>query len=118
MKTQKRMRAGNKHKAWTNAEKKLLKTMTKDGKSIKEIANLLGRTSNAIAFQRIYLGCTTPKMKKGRVAKVVERVVNKPVGIQSTATRDEARDMARAAREIARANGKRITMAMFFVENF
>ena len=33
-----------------------------------------------------------------------------------TITREQAKDMTSAARQIARANGKRITMAMFFVE--
>lgn len=32
-------------------------------------------------------------------------------------TRDKAKEMSRAARQIARANGKRITMAMFFIED-
>jgi hypothetical protein len=32
-------------------------------------------------------------------------------------TRDKAKEMSAAARQIARANGKRITMAMFFVED-
>lgn len=32
-------------------------------------------------------------------------------------TREKAKEMSRAARQIARANGKRITMAMFFIED-
>jgi hypothetical protein len=31
--------------------------------------------------------------------------------------RDKAKEMTGVARQIARANGKRITMAMFFVED-
>ena len=56
-------------------------------------------------------------------APVVKNVKGAKVAITSAAsknvptTRDKAKEMSRAARHIARANGKRITMAMFFVED-
>lgn len=124
MKTEAKMEPGNNYKNWTKKEKKILKMLTKEGKSIKEMAQILGRTRDAVSYQKNVLGYRTPGYPV-RVKKVenvmpasapAPKIQNTAPKIQSTATRDQARDMARAAREIARANGKRITMAMFFVE--
>jgi hypothetical protein len=55
-----------------------------------------------------------PKIKSKKKVIQVEVEASK---ISSVTTRDKAKEMAKAARQIARANGKRITMAMFFVED-
>jgi hypothetical protein len=101
--------------AWTKKEIKVLKKMSRDGKSNKEIAEVLGRTPGAIGFRKtkmqIKMKTSTIRTKKGKAVAAVAPV------IPTVSTRDQAKDMARAARGIARANGKRITMAMFFVED-
>ena len=95
-----------KKKVWTKSDRKMMKAMIKEGRTNVEIADALGRTPSAIAFQ------------KHRMSKVHEFLeTREDEGLSRAATRDEAKEMARAARQIARANGKRITMAMFFVEN-
>ena len=112
---------------WTKQDRKSLKTMTKEGKAIKEISDALGRTPAAVVWQKSQMGLTKtksikvkvkiPKIKtsKGKEVKIPTGVtqVETPV----TITREQAKDMSSAARQIARANGKRITMAMFFVED-
>ena len=45
--------------------------------------------------------------------KKVKRVKKIPI----VSPRDQAKEMARVARQVARSNGKRITMAMFFIED-
>jgi hypothetical protein len=102
--------------------------MTKEGKAIKEISDALGRTPASVVWQKSQMGLTkttkkikaeskSPKIKtsKGKEVKIPTGVtqVETPV----TITREQAKDMSSAARQIARANGKRITMAMFFVED-
>jgi IS30 family transposase len=112
---------------WTKQDRKTIKTMTKEGKPIKEISDALGRTPAAVVWQKSQMGLTktkkikvevkVPKIKtsKGKEVKIPTGVtqVETPV----TITREQAKDMSSAARQIARANGKRITMAMFFVED-
>lgn len=105
------MNTVNKNRAWTKRDLKVLKSMTREGKSSKEISGILGRTPGAISFKKSQMGI-----------KVRSRIVNtgdtKVEAVTSPiTTRDQAKVMSRAARQIARANGKRITMAMFFVEN-
>ena len=112
---------------WTKQDRKSLKTMTKEGKAIKEISDALGRTPAAVIYQKGQMGLTStkkikvevkvPKVKtsKGKEVKIPTGV--KQVETPATITREQAKDMSAAARQIARANGKRITMAMFFVED-
>lgn len=104
-------------RAWSKKEDKVLAKMTSKGKSNEEIAEVLGRTPGAVAFRKSKFGVKT---------KTVRTKDGQPITIQAgpmvtdapvVSTRDQAKEMARAARHIARANGKRITMAMFFVEN-
>jgi hypothetical protein len=59
----------------------------------------------------------SPKIKtsKGVEVKTPKSIV--PVSTTTTITREQAKDMTSAARQVARSNGKRITMAMFFVED-
>jgi hypothetical protein len=112
---------------WTKQDRKTLKSMSKEEKTIKEISDALGRTPAAVLYQKSQMGLTktksikvkvkSPKIKtsKGKEVKIPTGVtqVETPV----TITREQAKDMSSAARQIARANGKRITMAMFFVED-
>jgi hypothetical protein len=104
--------------AWTKSDRKTLKTRVKEGKTIKDIATELGRTPAAVIYQKSQMGLT--KVTKGtkvrnKEGKVIAEVETQQV--ETVSTRDRAKEMARAARQIARANGKRITMAMFFVED-
>lgn len=112
---------------WTKQDRKTLKVMTKEKKSIKEISDELGRTPAAVIYQKSQMGLT--KAKKIKVEVKIPKVktsegkeVKIPTGVSqvetpATPTREQAKDMSSAARQIARANGKRITMAMFFVED-
>ena len=99
-------------RAWTKKEIRILKSMSKDGKTNKEISEVLGRTPGAVGFRKSQMQIKM-KTKKVRVSPETVQVSSVPVAN----TRDHAKSMARAARHIARANGKRITMAMFFVED-
>lgn len=102
--------------AWTKKEIKVLKKMSREGKSNKEIAEVLGRTPGAIGFRKTKMQI---KMKTSKIRTKKGKAVTAAVApvIPTVSTREQAKDMARAARHIARANGKRITMAMFFVED-
>jgi hypothetical protein len=112
---------------WTKQDRKDLKAMTKEKKSIKEISDSLGRTPAAVLYQKSQMGLA--KTKKIKVEVKVPKIktskgkeVKIPAGVSQvetpqTITREQAKDMSSAARQIARANGKRITMAMFFVED-
>ncbi len=99
-------------RAWTKKEIRILKSMSKDGKTNKEISEVLGRTPGAVGFRKSQMKIKM-KAKKERVSPGVAKGTSVPV----VTTRDKAKSMARAARHIARTNGKRITMAMFFVED-
>lgn len=81
-----------------------------DTNHLYEAPKVLGCTENAarIKYGRVF--------KRGVVVKPVAEVIKTSVNPAASVTREQAKDMSRAAREIARANGKRITMAMFFVE--
>ena len=104
-----------KKKVWTKKDRKMLKDMVKEGKSNTQIAEVLGRTAGAIGFQKSVMGVKAPvERKEARPILEASREEVRPIGVS---TRDQAKEMARAARQIARANGKRITMAMFFVED-
>jgi hypothetical protein len=112
---------------WTKQDRKTLKSMSKEGKAIKEISDALGRTPAAVIYQKGQMGLTKPKSikVKAKIPKIKTskgKEVKIPTGVTqveapATITREQAKDMSSAARQIARANGKRITMAMFFVED-
>lgn len=120
------MITNKKGSVWTKSDRKTLKTMCKEGKSIEEISTELGRTTAAVSWQKSQMGLVKtqkikfktkiPKVKtsSGKDVKISNRVTN--VDAPHSITREQAKDMASAARQIARVNGKRITMAMFFVE--
>lgn len=103
---------------WTKQDRKSLKVMTKEGKTIKDIADALGRTPASVIYQRGQMGLNKVKAKKVKTAKGKEVKMPESVVEPTPVTpRDKAKEMSAAARQIARANGKRITMAMFFVED-
>jgi hypothetical protein len=112
---------------WTKQDRKDLKAMTKEKKSIKEISDQLGRTPAAVLYQKSQMGLAKAKkikveVKIPKVKTSMGKEVKIPTGVSQvetpvTITREQAKDMSSAARQIARANGKRITMAMFFVED-
>lgn len=104
-----------KRKVWTKRDRKMLKELAKEGKSNSQIAEALGRTVGAISFQKSVMGIKAPVDRKE--ARPILEDSREEVRPTSASTRDHAKEMAKAARQIARANGKRITMAMFFVED-
>jgi hypothetical protein len=114
----------NDSSAWTKEDRKTLKSMYKGGKSIKEIAEALGRTPAAVQYQKSSMGLSEKRVKKDKSVKMktkegksVEVKVAEAMSNPVASPRDKAKEMTSVARQIARANGKRITMAMFFVED-
>lgn len=116
----------NDSSAWTKEDRKTLKSMYRGGKSIKEIAEALGRTPAAVQYQKSSMGLSEKRVKKEKTLKVKTKsgkkvdvkVSAETVSNTEMSPRDKAKEMTGVARQIARANGKRITMAMFFVEDF
>ena len=96
-------------RVWTKKDLKELKSLVRDGKSNTEIGSILGRTPAAVAYRKFAVKSDVD-VKKVKV-KVKEKVK------ESVDVKDSAKEMTRLVRQIARANGQRITMAMFFVEN-
>lgn len=156
MEKKKKSGAINNGAGWDNSSRNMLKELISKGLPVKKIAKVMGRTPNAITYQKSMMGLTTPnpvrvskgkpknfinlldlikKAKESNMTKVPKmpaaiksKIVAKrtapivappeaPVVNPSNVTREHAKDITRSAREIARANGKRITMAMFFVED-
>lgn len=160
MEKRKKTGAINNGAGWDNGSRSMLKELVSKGLPTKKIAKVMGRTPNAITYQKCAMGLTVQKgvsvrkglgqkadklanlfdlIKKANGSNVTspvkkKKVVAKSVGVvpqgfnpvtmetnksvnPSNVTREQAKDITRSAREIARANGKRITMAMFFVED-
>lgn len=88
---------------WGADEKANFMRMIKKGKSIAEISKKLGRTIDELfdEIQRILI-IKLPELKGADELITVH---------------DKCKAMASAARQVARANGKRITMSMFYVED-
>jgi len=109
----------NDSRIWSKSDRKTLKSMLKDGKTLKDIAGVLGRTPAAVQYQKSAMGLVKPKRvkMKAKSGKSVEVKVAAEAINTEMSPRDNAKEMARVARGIARVNGKRITMAMFFVED-
>ena len=107
---------------WTRSDRKQLKCMVKEGKTIKEIAESLGRTPAAVMYQKSTMGLSSSVKKKVKENSVKIKTktgtieVKAPVAPEMSEM-DKAKEMASFARGVARTNGKRITMAMFFVED-
>jgi hypothetical protein len=113
------------HKAkWAPQEISALRSMSEMGMSAKEIGHLLGRTPNAVAFQKSVHGIVQNKEAKFTGLRTM---IEPSTGVKTSPTppapepknpmRNPAKEITRIARQIARENGKRITMAMFFVED-
>jgi len=104
--------------------------------SISKKISLLGLNKDRASSLNIIGGITIAPAGKGvsRIEDMVEKVKAKAKakgysvvgagdssegsdGIKKETTRDKAKSMTKVARQIARVNGKRITMAMFFVED-
>lgn len=130
---------------WGKSDFATLKRLVKEGKNSAEIAIEMGRTYYSITKKRQIMGLTTPppisksatskiqvgtrmipkaSTSKKKTSDVVEAVKAraKEKGYEVAETpdskvKDKAKSMTKLARQIARVNGKRITMAMFFVED-
>ena len=130
---------------WSPREDAKMKKLFNDGVPVSDIAIMLGRTYHAVASRRKRLSSystenkgieanvitKTKKVETPKSSKLVRdlvKVANKEKKISipasnvvnvetSKAPRDNAKDLTKVARTIARKNGKRITMAMFFVED-
>jgi predicted transcriptional regulator len=106
---------------WSKSDRKTLKIMIKEGKTMKEIADVLGRTPAAVQYQKSAMGLVKKdkkvKMKTKEGKKIEVNVSASALSDVEMTPRDKAKEMANVARGIARSNGKRITMAMFFVED-
>ena len=112
----------NNASVWTKSDRKQLKGMVKEGKTIKEIAESLGRTPAAVMYQKSTMGLSSSVRKKVKENKVKIKTKTGTIEVKAPVApemseRDKAKEMASFARGIARTNGKRITMAMFFVED-
>ena len=111
------------HRAkWAPQEISAVRQMSEMGMSSKEIGKLLGRTPNAVAYQKSVFRISQNKDAKFTGLRITsESVAVKPkaeaVPELKNPMRDPAKAITRIARQIARENGKRITMAMFFVED-
>lgn len=128
--------------AWTPQEDAKMTKLFNDGVPVAKIAIMLGRTYNSVASRRKRLGNSptenktivtktkkkveTPKssklvkdlVKAANKAKKITIPASNVVNVETAKTpRDNAKDLTKVARTIARKNGKRITMAMFFVED-
>lgn len=128
--------------AWTPQEDAKMTKLFNDGVPVAKIAIMLGRTYNSVASRRKRLvnsptenktivtktkkKVETPKssklvkdlVKAANKAKKITIPASNVVNVETAKTpRDNAKDLTKVARTIARKNGKRITMAMFFVED-
>ena len=112
----------NNASVWTKSDRKQLKGMVKEGKTIKEIAEALGRTPAAVMYQKSTMGLSSSVKKKVKESKMKIKTKTGTIEVKAPVApemseRDKAKEMASFARGVARTNGKRITMAMFFVED-
>lgn len=111
------------HKSkWAPQEISALRSMSEMGMSVKEIAHLLGRTPNAVSYQKSVNGIVQNKEAKftglrTMIKPSVGAVETAPTPEPENPLRNPAKEITRIARQIARENGKRITMAMFFIED-
>ena len=109
----------NHNRDWTRGDIALLKTLVSQKKTTKQIAQIMKRTEAAIHNRKYQEGIKvhgeTPQQTKSPSPTVTEPEVMSTT--PSSELRDSAKAMTKVARQIARENGKRITMAMFFVED-
>jgi hypothetical protein len=128
--------------AWTPEEDAKMQKLFNDGLPVAMIAKKMGRTYHSIASRRKRItnsvdtkvtvtGKEIKHTKAPKPSKLVRDLVkvaakakkitipaSNVVSVETGKTpRDNAKDLTKVARTIARKNGKRITMAMFFVED-
>lgn len=114
---------GNSGMTWTPKEIITLRELSERGSSNKEISEALGRSVSAISFQKAVRGIRKNKetnfinTKTSHTSVKVLEVLEKQKPLVKHPMKDPAKEITRIARQIARHNGKRITMAMFFVED-
>lgn len=98
-------------KKMSKSDRKKLEVMIGEGRTRKEISQALGKS-----VKEILPVMKSVVVKNSNGVKVpLTKAASKNIPVMGT--RDQAKEMARAARQIARSNGKRITMAMFFIED-
>lgn len=112
----------NHNREWTRGDIALLKMLLSQKKTTKQIAQIMKRTEASIHNRKyqegIKLHGETPQKPKSSSPTVTEpEVMTTTSSSSSSELRDSAKAMTKVARQIARENGKRITMAMFFVED-
>jgi hypothetical protein len=98
--------------SWTVHEDKKMQNLLEKGVSLVEIAKRMGRTYQSVTSRRKRL-----KKESSVTVNEIKNVVDEVTVTEVKTPRDSAKDLTRVARGIARENGKRITMAMFFVED-
>jgi hypothetical protein len=130
--------------AWTPEEDAKMQKLFNDGVPVAMIAKKMGRTYHSIASRRkrilnsvatkVTVTATGKEIKHTKApkssklvrdlvkvaakAKKITIPASNVVSVETGKTpRDNAKDLTKVARTIARKNGKRITMAMFFVED-
>ena len=127
--------------AWTPEEDAKMEKLFNDGLPVAMIAKKMGRTYHSVASRRkrisnsvetkVTVTPTGKQIKHTKSSKLVRDLVkvaakakkitipaSNVVSVETGKTpRDNAKDLTKVARTIARKNGKRITMAMFFVED-
>ena len=91
---------------WTEKEVKLLRDSLEKGVPLSRVSNALGRTLKSVEGKVYRMG--------KRTGVPAEEDAKSPVG---AGLKSNAKEFTKMAREIARRSGKRITMAMFFVED-
>ena len=96
----------NANTRWTEKETKLLRDSLEKGVPLSRVSNALGRTLKSVEGKVYRMG--------KRTGVPVEEDVKSPVG---AGLKSNAKEFTKMAREIARRSGKRITMAMFFVDD-
>ena len=101
------MDLNNANTRWSEKEIKLLTDSLDKGIPLSRVSNALGRTLKSVEG-KVY------RMGKRSGVEMCTPEVKSPV---SGGLKSNAKEFTKMAREIARRNGKRITMAMFFVED-
>jgi hypothetical protein len=92
---------------WTEKEIKLLIDSLDKGIPLTRVSKALGRSLKSVEGKVYRMG------KRSGVEMSAPEVKSTVSG----GLKSNAKDFTKVAREIARRNGKRITMAMFFVED-
>jgi len=104
----------NHNRSWTPGDIALLKTLVSQKKSARQIARIMKRTEASIHNRKCVEGIKTHEKTQSPSPAATKPEV---MTTSSTELRNNAKSMTRVARQIARENGKRITMAMFFIED-